>query len=429
MANNQQVVSSLKVILGSNVESNIIAYICSIKNEEDFEEFMHNIVNKQEPAHVNAYNAIKNAIFGGKSKTLMQKQQENAKKSAIASTVESNEKGKTPAQSASGSKKGKKKFRDIKEFQEEKKEKEGRHACDCMGQEHEFMNNCLQCGRIHCFKEGPGPCLFCGNPISIRGEIQSSSNAKALAKPKLNKVFDDDNDYFKMKGKKLEGSKQKMVVALDFASRRVIESTQEDMKLKQLLLEDSIQHLKRVEEVYRNIQKRDQRSLPKHHDGNDELVDLLVQMRHKKPTEREDLGEEDSAMPLIRYNTNILDEDLIATVDQGLCISLHQPYASLLVAGVKRQAFFIVYNATLPHHRFFCSFGNSFRFSDTTLRFPQEYPTGCLLGCVTVEDCLDQEAYKKRFGDNEESTSPYVMICSNPVILPIFYPISGKHKI
>lgn len=70
------------------------------------------------------------------------------------------------------------------------------------------------------------------------------------------------------------------------------------------------------------------------------MVDLLVQMRHKKPTEREDLGEEDSVMPLIRYNTNILDEDLMATVDQGLCISLHQPYASLLVAGVKRQAFF-----------------------------------------------------------------------------------------
>lgn len=59
-----------------------------------------------------------------------------------------------------------------------------------------------------------------------------------------------------------------MVVALDFASRRVIESTQEDMKLKQLLLEDSIQHLKRVEEVYKSIQKRDQRSLPKHHVSN-----------------------------------------------------------------------------------------------------------------------------------------------------------------
>lgn len=126
---------------------------------------MHNIVNRQDPAHVDAYNAIKYAIFGGKNKTLKQKQQENPKTAqaiAITSPVELNEKGKTLQQSG---KKGKKKFRDIKEFQEEKREKEGRHACDCMGQEHEFMNNCLQCGRIHCFKEGPGPCLFCGNPV------------------------------------------------------------------------------------------------------------------------------------------------------------------------------------------------------------------------------------------------------------------------
>lgn len=42
----------------------------------------------------------------------------------------------------------------------------GRSACDCLGQEHEFMNNCLVCGRIHCMEEGPGPCLFCGNPVN-----------------------------------------------------------------------------------------------------------------------------------------------------------------------------------------------------------------------------------------------------------------------
>lgn len=75
-------------------------------------------------------------------------------------------------------------------------------------------------------------------------------------------MFDDDNDYFKINAKKSEGSKQKMVVALDFASRKVIESTQGDLKLKQMLLEDSIKHLKRVEEVYRNIQKQSQKVLP-----------------------------------------------------------------------------------------------------------------------------------------------------------------------
>lgn len=42
---------------------------------------------------------------------------------------------------------------------------EGRSACDCLGQEHDFMNNCMICGRIHCMEEGPGPCLFCGNMV------------------------------------------------------------------------------------------------------------------------------------------------------------------------------------------------------------------------------------------------------------------------
>lgn len=67
-------------------------------------------------------------------------------------------------------------------------------------------------------------------------------------------------------------------------------------------------------------------------------------------------------------------------------------------------------------------------YKDTSLKFPKEYPTGCLLGCVNIDDCLDQEVYRKRFPDGE-SASPYVFICSNPIILPIFYPIAGKHKI
>lgn len=58
-------------------------------------------------------------------------------------------------------------------------------------------------------------------------------------------------------------------------------------------------------------------------------------MRHKKPLEPEDLGVEDSKMPVIKYD-NIIDEEMVTQIDQGLCLSMHQPYASLLVAGVKK---------------------------------------------------------------------------------------------
>lgn len=70
----------------------------------------------------------------------------------------------------------------------------------------------------------------------------------------------------------------------------------------------------------------------------------------------------------------------------------------------------------------------TFLFIDNALQFPKDYPTSCLLGCVNVEDCLEQEEYQKKY-PNGESNSPYVLICSNPIILPIFYPIVGKHKI
>lgn len=68
MANNQKIMNNLKVILGNDVEPNIVAYISEIKHEEDYEEFMENILNKNNAAHINAYNEIKYTIFGKKIK-------------------------------------------------------------------------------------------------------------------------------------------------------------------------------------------------------------------------------------------------------------------------------------------------------------------------------------------------------------------------
>lgn len=62
-------------------------------------------------------------------------------------------------------------------------------------------------------------------------------------------------------------------------------------------------------------------------------------MRHRKPTGNEDLGPNDNIMPVINYNSfgnKVFDEELMMNTDHGLCLSLHQPWASLLVAGVKK---------------------------------------------------------------------------------------------
>lgn len=62
------------------------------------------------------------------------------------------------------------------------------------------------------------------------------------------------------------------------------------------------------------------------------------------------------------------------------------------------------------------------------MKFPSSYPPSCLLGCVTLVDCLPQEEYRKKFPDGE-SESPFVFICDEPKELSLKFPILGRHKI
>ena len=62
------------------------------------------------------------------------------------------------------------------------------------------------------------------------------------------------------------------------------------------------------------------------------------------------------------------------------------------------------------------------------LKFPNSYPTSCLLGYVNLEDCLSSEAYKAKY-PNGESDSEFVFICKNPRESFVKIPMSGQHKI
>ena len=67
-------------------------------------------------------------------------------------------------------------------------------------------------------------------------------------------------------------------------------------------------------------------------------------------------------------------------------------------------------------------------YKNKKFEFPTEYPSGVLLGCVTVQDCLSQEEYRKLY-PHGESESPFVFICSDNQKLPVYFPIKGEHKI
>ncbi|XP_025078009.1 activating signal cointegrator 1-like isoform X2 [Pomacea canaliculata] len=136
----------------------------------------------------------------------------------------------------------------------------------------------------------------------------------------------------------------------------------------------------------------------------------------------------------------IQDRELNEMSDEGMCLSMHQPWASLLVAGIKmhegrswytahRGRLWIASTAKFPSSQEITDMENHYQnLYNQEEEFPKDYPVGCLLGCVDVVDCLSQEEYRKKFPEGE-STSPYVFICENPQELVIKFPMKGKHKI
>ncbi|EFC40754.1 hypothetical protein NAEGRDRAFT_80899 [Naegleria gruberi] len=128
--------------------------------------------------------------------------------------------------------------------------------------------------------------------------------------------------------------------------------------------------------------------------------------------------------------------------DAGMCMSMHQPWASLLVHGIKihegrawptdhRGRLWIASTAEEPTpegiEELESYYKNDF---DRTQGYPKHYPTSVILGCVDVIDCLSYEEYCDKFSPEEqESESDYVFICANPRRLFLPYPISGKPKI
>lgn len=89
-----------------------------------------------------------------------------------------------------------------------------RRPCDCEGQEHDLVANCLGCGRIVCSAEGPGNCLTCGNLVlnkDQKSRLQEHVNlipGTANTSPKSGKqgnnfrVIDDQFNYFSMADQK-----------------------------------------------------------------------------------------------------------------------------------------------------------------------------------------------------------------------------------
>lgn len=359
----------------------------------------------------------------------------------------------------------------------------GRHRCNCQAVKHQLINNCLKCGRIVCEQEGSGPCLFCGSLVcsdeqqkviesatkkgdhlkrSLMEQQRPKGWEEAMAQrnrlleydrasEKRTMVIDDESDYFKensvwlsederKKLSKLEddfrdkkhASRLSRKIAIDFAGRQIIE---EDAGDGASLYNDEV--LQQISKISDNKQ-----------DGQIFNLSDSVHPGLEFPAPIFD----DSLWP-VQFNakphnsdfdgvySRVQDEQLLTMSDMRHCLSMHQPWASLLVAGIKRHEGRSWYSA----HRGRLWIASTAKavdpvvvemmeqfyrkhYNDDTIVFPSQYPTASLLGCVSMDECLGQEEYREKYPDGE-SDSPFVFICKNPIELPIRFPVKGMHKI
>ncbi|XP_040925957.1 activating signal cointegrator 1 isoform X2 [Betta splendens] len=280
-------------------------------------------------------------------------------------------------------------------------------------------------------------------------------------------VLDDESDYFatesnqwlspserdKLRKKEEElrelrhASRKDRKITLDFAGRQVIDegnNLQEYYtKLEETLNTMKIDYISKSPSHFKS--KAGRQSLrdlvnPNIMQSAPEWVDDEGRETFKRKKDQgRSLGEDKGAE---RNRLRLQDRELQEMSDGGWCLSMHQPWASLLVKGIKRVEgrtwytshrgrLWIAAAAKKPTPQEIADVESMYRhIHKKEPAFPKDYPTGCLLGCVNMTDCLSQEQFREQFPDTcEESASPFVFICTNPQELLVKFPMKAKHKI
>ncbi|XP_059059608.1 activating signal cointegrator 1 [Achroia grisella] len=486
----QWISKNLSNILDFQVPEDLIQHILSIENEVDLNDYMKTLLDFDNPQHRNFFLELSKKIFSSKGSSIPKQNKKKTSKGkqqqqeVISPEVQ-------PAQNSEESK-SKKKTKFVNLYSQEGKNAQvvllkGRHRCDCQASKHELVNNCLQCGRVICTQEGSGPCLFCGNLVCTPAE-QKEINAKTKASAKLmesllersrpkgweealshrnklleydrtserrTRVTDDDSDYFNVNSvwmnsnekEKLQKYQQELhdkkhasrlqkKMTFDFAGRQVVEDNTIDYEVD----EDKIRQMGsdgRVPEWLQHNAFTAGPGLTGDRDVAPGVNAPLLQFDPSVDNKGYASALKSSGLQLSR----IQDGEMQEMSDTGRCLSMHQPWASLLVEGIKmhegrtwytnhRGRLWIASTVKPPDQNIIKAIEDQYRslYPDAQLKFPTFYPTGCLLGCVSVDDCLPQEEYQKVY-PNGESESPYVFICSNPISLRLRFPVKGQHKI
>merc|ERR1711892_859357 len=334
----------------------------------------------------------------------------------------------------------------------------GRHLCDCQAQKCDLIANCLACGRIICAQEGEGPCLFCGALVT-----ESSNATNAAYNDQLQRAVDHKNrllDYDRQSARRTEvvddetdyyrGVDEEKVREHRHGSRL---DKKFSLNLKTETLDEQSTEQYIVTEAQKLAPKVDQErlNLKEQLFYNEDLKSsrFIFDLKNKaifKETEviREVIqwgGKSASALANSDRNkrpikSRVQDERLKEMFDSGTCLTMHQPWAGLLIKGVKiheGRVWNSAHRGRLWIHAASAE-PDPALVADQLARYGMEaadfdhWPQSCLLGFCTVTDVLAQEEYRKQFPDGS-SNSPYVFICEDFHELEYKPQLSGQHKL
>jgi len=149
-------------------------------------------------------------------------------------------------------------------------------------------------------------------------------------------------------------------------------------------------------------------------------------------------------------SANYINKGFGDSGDVGMCLSMHQPWASLLLYGLKRfegrgwnsnfrGRLWIASTARKPDVDEITAVEDECRRvygAKNKLEWPKTYPHGVLLGCVDMVGCWTHEEFLKYREDKvnqgylvEENESQHVFVCTNPRLLGTPITITGQHKL
>jgi len=317
----------------------------------------------------------------------------------------------------------------------------GRHMCDCQAQKHDLIGNCLSCGRIICAQEGEGPCLFCGALVSGESACANASDdglAKAIEhKNRLldfdrnatrrTEVVDDESDYYKgvdeaKVREQRHGSRLNKKFTLNLESETLEERTVSEF------IEDEAKKLPKKE-----IEERENRK--ENLFFNEDLKSNRFIFNLKAQREK---NQKSSSKKQTSFSKNRVQDDRLKEMfDEGTCLTMHQPWASLLIKGIKvhegrvwnsshRGRLWIHSASQEPDQDLITQQLSAAGLLDQKDEF--DWPIGCLLGFCTVTDVLAQDDYREKYPDGP-SQAPYVFICEDVHELDFKLQISGQHKL